>query len=79
MNITVFALIRWYSMLFDSDTFLKLCNGVLWELQQAIQSLMKECKKNALISSEYDEMHSQHHMRGIINLANNKPIPLPTP
>ena len=34
---------------------------------------------NARISSEYDEMYSQHHMRGITNLAHNKPTPLPTP
>ena len=57
------------------------CNSVLWELQQAVQSLMKECKKHACISSEYDEMCSQHNMRGITNLVHNTPThpPLPNP
>ena len=68
-----FALICWYRMLFDCDIVLRLCNRVLWELRQPVQSLMKECNEDARISSGYNEKNSQHHMRGITNHTRNNP------
>ena len=64
MNITVLLWVVDILCYLIVTPFLKLCNGVLWELQQAIQSLMKECKKDARISSEYDdEVQSTSHTR----------------
>ena len=58
---------------------LRLCNDVLWELQQAIQSLMKECKKDARISWEYDdEVQSTSHARNY-KPHPQYPPPLPPP
>ena len=75
MNITVLLWVVDILCYLIVTPFLKLCNGVLWELQQAIQSLMKECNKDTRISSEYDdEVQSTSYAR------NYKPHPqYPTP